>query len=132
MIEVAVSWTPDAAAAATPLDVAISHLRSGRTAQGVQVLEFLLTANPDDVNVLFNLGLALSEARRFAEAEDHLARAVELAPDFVNALGRPGSRATSSTEQRGGGRRTWSAPLTLEPHNPWANQEPRNRAVEAG
>lgn len=42
----------------------------------MQILEFLSSANPDDDNVLFNLGLPLSEARRLAEAEIHLARAI--------------------------------------------------------
>ena len=118
---ISVSWTPDAAAAATPLDVAINHLRSGRTAQGAQVLEFLLTANPDDVNVLFNLGLALSEARRFAEAEDHLARAVELAPDFVNAWVALGVAQLRQQNNEVAVENLERA-VALEPENPWANR----------
>jgi len=118
---ISVSWTPDAAAASSPLDVAITHLRSGRTAQGVQVLEFLLTANPEDVNVLFNLGLALSEARRFAEAEDHLARAVELAPDFVNALVALGVAQLRQQNNEVAVENLERA-VALEPANPWANR----------
>lgn len=119
--KISVSWAPDAATAATPLDVAITHLRNGRTAQGVQVLEFLLTANPDDVNVLFNLGLALSEARRFAEAEDHLARAVELAPDFVNALVALGVAQLRQQNNEVAVENLERA-VALESDNPWANR----------
>jgi Flp pilus assembly protein TadD len=118
---ISVSWTPDAAAASSPLDVAITHLRNGRTAQGVQVLEFLLTANPEDVNVLFNLGLALSEARRFAEAEDHLARAVELAPDFVNALVALGVAQLRQQNNEVAVENLERA-VALEPNNQWANR----------
>ncbi|MGE3312797.1 MAG: tetratricopeptide repeat protein [Limisphaerales bacterium] len=118
---ISVRWTSDAAAVATPLDVAITHLRNGRTAEGVQILEFLLSANPDDVNVLFNLGLALSEARRLAEAEDHLARAVELAPDFVNALVALGvAQLRQQNNETAIG--TLERAVALEPDNPWANR----------
>lgn len=119
--EIAVQWIADGAASATPLDIAVSHLRHGRTAQGVQLLEFLLTADPDDVNILYNLGLALSEARRFAEAEDHLARSVELAPDFVNALVALGVAQLRQQNNEVAVENLERA-VALEPDNPWANR----------
>lgn len=118
---ISVCWTSEAESAATPLDVAITHLRNGRTAQGVQVLEFLLTANPEDINVLFNLGLALSEARRFAEAEDYLSRAVELSPEFVNALVALGVAQLRQQNNEVAVENLERA-VTLEPDNPWANR----------
>lgn len=119
--QISVRWSPDAAAAASPLDVAITHLRNGRTAEGVQVLEFLLAASPDDVNVLYNLGLALSEARRFAEAEDHVSRVVELAPEFVNGLVALGVAQLRQQNNEVAVENLERA-VALEPGNPWANR----------
>ncbi len=119
--QVAVTWSPDSSALETPLDIAISHHRNGRTAEGVQLLELLLSRDPDDVNVLFNLGLALSEARRLAEAEDHLARAVELAPDFVNALVALGV-AQLRQQNNEIAIETLERAVALDPENPWANR----------
>lgn len=118
---ICVRWSSDPAEASSPLDVAITHLRHGRTAQGVQILEFLLTASPDDVNVLYNLGLALSEARRFAEAEDHLGRAVELAPNFVHALVALGVAQLRQQNNETAVENLERA-VALAPDNPWANR----------
>ena len=119
--QVAVTWSPDSSAGETLLDIAISHLRRGRTAHGVQLLEFLLTRDPDDVNVLYNLGLALSEARRLAEAEDHLTRAVELTPDFINALVALGV-AQLRQQNNETAIETLERAVALDPAHPWANR----------
>ena len=119
--QVSVTWSPDSSASETALDIAVSHLRNRRSAQGVQLLEFLLTRDPDDVNVLYNLGLALSEARRLAEAEDHLTRAVELAPEFVNALVALGV-AQLRQQDNETAIETLERAVALEPDNAWANR----------
>jgi tetratricopeptide (TPR) repeat protein len=82
---IAVSWNPDPTPS-SPLEVIAGKLREGRTAEGIQLLRLVLSRQPDDVNVLYNLGVALSDAGRLDEAVAHLRRAVELAPAFGNGL----------------------------------------------
>ena len=84
-LRITVSWTKDAAPV-SPLDRIVGMLQQGKRAEAVQLLELLLSRKPDDVDVLYNLGVALSEAGRYEVAEKHLRRATELAPRFVNAL----------------------------------------------
>jgi Flp pilus assembly protein TadD len=119
--QISIRWNPESASPASPFDAAIAHLRSGRTPQGVQMLELLLTRDPDDVNLLFNLGIALSEARRLAEAEDHLNRAVELAPDFADALVALGV-AQLRQQNVETAIETLERAIAIEPDNPWAHR----------
>lgn len=44
-----------------------------------------VAANPDNELARYSLGTALFEAGRFADAEPHFARALELRPDWVLA-----------------------------------------------
>lgn len=44
--------------------------------------------HPDDLDSRFSLGLALFYNERWAEAEEHLRRVTELAPDFADAYAR--------------------------------------------
>lgn len=85
------------------------------------MLELLLTRDPDDVNLLFNLGIALSEARRLAEAEDHLNRAVELAPDFADALVALGVAQLRQQDVETA-IETLERAIAIEPDNPWAHR----------
>lgn len=68
-----------------PLDVGLERLREGDIAQGAAILLALHEQRPDDVSVLFNLGMALSEAGRLADAERYLRTLVQLAPRDANA-----------------------------------------------
>ena len=43
------------------LDDAIRILKSGELRQGMEILEDLLRAEPENVNVLYNLGMCYSE-----------------------------------------------------------------------
>lgn len=58
---IAVTWSPDASPA-KPLNLIVAKLQQGRQAEGIQLLELLLSRQPDDVNVLYTLGIALSDA----------------------------------------------------------------------
>lgn len=119
---VSVSWMPDAAAPHSAVDVAFTHLRKRRTDPGAQVLEFVLTANPDNVNILYNLGLARSKARRYGKAEDHLSRAVALAPDFIKAWVTLGATQLLHENYEGAVRSLQRA-IVLEPDHPGANRD---------
>jgi Flp pilus assembly protein TadD len=81
---VSVSWNPDRAGA-NPLEAITAKLQRGQRAEAIQLLELLLSHKPSDVNVLYNLGMALSDFGKLPNAEAHLRRALELAPSFTNA-----------------------------------------------
>lgn len=68
-----------------PSDAVAAMLRAGRIADAVPFLETLVRARPDDVEGLYNLGIAHSELGRYDEAVAHLKRVVELAPKHAHA-----------------------------------------------
>jgi len=82
--QIEVHWTPSSEKA-SPLAGAVSMLEKGEYAAAVMTLRFLLSVQPDDVEVLYNLGMALSDTGQLDEAVSWLRRAVELAPTFVEA-----------------------------------------------
>jgi tetratricopeptide (TPR) repeat protein len=93
---ITVAWNPDSERP-NPMTVIVQKLQEGKQAQGIQLLELLLSSRPDDALVLYNLGLALSDAGRLERAEQCLRRAAQLNPEDSNipvalgvALGRMG------------------------------------------
>lgn len=68
-----------------PLEFVMTMLQSGRIKEAVPYLETLAKASPDNVQVLYNLGIAYSELRQFDEAIIRLKRAVQLDPAHAHA-----------------------------------------------
>ena len=117
---IAVAWSPDATRP-KPLEVVVSQIHLGRRAEGIQLLELLLSRQPDDVDVLYTLGIALSDAGKLEAAERYLRRATELAPRFANgliALGVALSRQQKNTEAL----EVLESAVELNPENPWARR----------
>jgi tetratricopeptide (TPR) repeat protein len=79
-----VVWTPDRQAP-NEIDQIIGKLERGEHASAIMLLQLLLSDRPADVSILYNLGMALSDVGRLDEAEPHLRRALDAAPDFTNA-----------------------------------------------
>lgn len=79
-----VTWTPDHDAP-DPLEQIIRRLRLGEYGPAVTLLELFLSDRPDQVSLLYNLGIALRDAGGLDKAERYLRRAVELAPAMTNA-----------------------------------------------
>jgi len=93
---VSVAWYPEEGdAQQLVFDRALVLLRQGDYKTAEPLLRVLLTRNPDHADVLYNLGMMLSDQRRLTEALTLLQRFVELAPDDSNgwtALGLAYSR----------------------------------------
>jgi tetratricopeptide (TPR) repeat protein len=64
----------------------MSLLQEGELEQAVPLLDFFLKANPDDTDVLYNLGMALSDLGRLDEAKKHLQHLLELQPEHGGGL----------------------------------------------
>lgn len=70
---------------ADPLEFVMTMLQSGRIKEAVPYLEALDKTDPNNVQVLFNLGIAYSELGQFDEAIIRLKRAVQLNPKHAHA-----------------------------------------------
>src|SRR5437868_5190982 len=70
-----VHWTPSAGNP-EPLDVIIRKLERGQLAEAIILLELLKSRDPGALPILYNLGMAYSEAGRLDLAESNLRRAV--------------------------------------------------------
>jgi Flp pilus assembly protein TadD len=68
-----------------PLDAILAMLNAGRIAEAVPLLEALAKVAPENVEALYNLGIAYSELGQFDEAVIRLKRAVQLQPDHSRA-----------------------------------------------
>jgi tetratricopeptide (TPR) repeat protein len=68
------------------LDDAIKILNSGRLREGMEILEDLLRTEPENVNVLYNLGMCYSELGNIDKSIQTLEKCVKLAPRHANAL----------------------------------------------
>jgi Flp pilus assembly protein TadD len=117
---VKVSWTPNRQAP-NELDQVIAKLERGEQASAIMLLQLLLSDRPADVSILYNLGMALSDVGRLDEAELHLRRALDIAPDLTNArvalgvaLQRHGRTSEAIKELREAVKRS--------PDNPWAQR----------
>jgi len=104
-----------------PLSLAINCFQGGDYPTGIGMLRSLLRQSPDDTELLYNLGLALSDVGELVEAETCLRRVVEADPQNVNAMVGLGV-----AQQRQ--RRTEAAVETLrkaveiDDENPWAHR----------
>jgi tetratricopeptide (TPR) repeat protein len=68
-----------------PLDFVMTMLQSGRIKDAVPYLESMGKSDPNNVQVLYNLGIAYSELGQFDEAIIRLKRAVLLDPQHAHA-----------------------------------------------
>jgi len=104
-----------------PMQVVMKKLEGGQHADAVELLEKLRRHQPNDIAVLYNLGMAFSDLGQLDKAEHVLRHAVKVAPDHVNArvalgvaLARQGRHADAIPVLR--------EAVTQEPTNPWAHR----------
>jgi tetratricopeptide (TPR) repeat protein len=118
--KISVVWDPDSARP-NPMAAIIEKLQQGKQAEGIQLLELVLTSRPNDTVVLYNLGLALSDAGRLERAEQCFRRAAEINGNDVNirvalgvALGRMG-RLDEAVD-------VLNSAVAQDGNNPWARR----------
>ena len=115
-----VTWAPDGAAT-DPLEQVIRRLRHGNHHRAVTLLDLFLSDRPNDVRLLYNRGVALSDMGRLDEAERYLRRVVELAPamtDACVALGGVLQRSGKISEAI----QVFREAIRRDAANPWAQR----------
>ena len=80
---ITVEWTPPSSAK-DPIQAAVAKLEKGEIIPAITLLELLRQRHPDDLRLLYNLGLAYSNLERLEEARTILGMAVEIDPTFPN------------------------------------------------
>jgi tetratricopeptide (TPR) repeat protein len=101
------------------LDDAIKILKSGKLREGMEVLERIVRDDPENVNVLYNLGMCYSELGNIDESIGTLEKCVELAPRHANALTALGFSYSRRGEQEKALAKLKAA-LEIEPDNFYA------------
>ena len=115
---VAVTWWPSNADQ-DPIAAIIDLLQAGRYADARPMLETLLRVQPENHDLLYNLGMVYSDEGRLEEARQLLRRATKLVPDHANshvALAVAALRAGDTDEAEPALGRA----VRLEPSNPFA------------
>jgi len=74
------NWTPDPNTNGDPVQHIAAMLSAGNYAEGTMLAELLLSVDPDNTGLLFNLGMALSDRRKLDRAIFLLRRAIEIEP----------------------------------------------------
>jgi tetratricopeptide (TPR) repeat protein len=117
--EVQVTWTPQPGN--SPLAGLVPLLQQGRLADGVVLIELLLSAGAEDTDLLYNLGMAYSDLGELDLAIERLRRLLVIDPGYSNgrvALGVALMRANQAEESAAELRQA----VQREPENPWAQR----------
>ena len=118
--EIQVTWIEDLTTA-DPINPIVRMLTQGDLSEAVILLKLLLSDDPDNTNILYNLGMACSDMGALDQAIRHLSHLEELEPEHVNgrialgvALTRQGDyeRAVVELERA----------IQADPSNPWAQR----------
>jgi tetratricopeptide (TPR) repeat protein len=104
-----------------PIQPAMEKLNCGRLPQAIQLLELLRSQRPNDVDILLNLGMALSETGKPDRAAAHLRKLLALKPNHTGghiALGVALARQNKPDEAI----KELRTALEFEPDNPDASR----------
>jgi Flp pilus assembly protein TadD len=117
--EVQVTWKDEAGVG--PMAGIAKMLERGRYQEAILLLELFKSAKPDNADLLYNLGMAYSDAGELERALANLRRLLELEPKHTNgrvalgvALMRQGQNNKALVELR--------KAVDDDPNNPWAQR----------
>ncbi len=110
-----VTWIPDG----MPMESILMHLSAGEYDKALPMLESLYQVNPQDPDVLYNLGMVYSDQGRLDKAQKVLHQATEVNPENANcwtALGVAFLRDRKAQKAR----KALEKALVIEPENSFA------------
>lgn len=101
------------------LDEVLEILHKGQLEKARPLLEELLKRNPDDIDVLYNLGMCYTELGFSDKAINILKNCVELKPDFSNAYVALGFALEKSGDTKNAEKHFLNA-VKIDPNNSYA------------
>ena len=113
-----VTWSKDAGFI-EPLDRALELLRGGKIQEAIPVLWTALQKDPDNPNILYNLGVAYNEVGFNGQSIQTLAKLLEIVPDHVHGLAAMGVAYMRGSQLSAAVDHLEKA-IELEPNNLWA------------
>jgi tetratricopeptide (TPR) repeat protein len=125
--EIEITWKANS----DPLEKVANILQRGNYADGILLLELFLSDNPEDPNVLFNLGMAYSDQSELTRSIELLQKLMETEPQHTNgrvALGVALLRSKKIEE----GIRELKVAAEQDPDNPWARRNLGAGLLQAG
>lgn len=117
--EIQITWKPNPKK--SPLDKVAEILKSGKLDDGILLLELFLSDDPNDGDVLFNLGMAYSDTGELNHAIEHLHHLVKSDPNHTHgrvALGVALLRARKTDE----GIHELETAVSQKPNDLWARR----------
>ncbi len=115
-----VVWRPDEASK-DPFGYALTLLRRGELEQAIPLMESLMLVNPEDPDILYNLGMAYSDTGQLEDAIELLSQAVETDPENANAFVALGVARQRNGEMEQATEALRSA-VSLDPANNYAHR----------
>jgi tetratricopeptide (TPR) repeat protein len=115
--EIQVTWQANT----DPLEQVADLLQNGNYADGILLLELFQSADPDNSNILFNLGMAYSDRGELTRSIELLQKLIEKEPHHTNgrvALGVALLRARKTEE----GIKELQTAISQQPDNLWARR----------
>jgi tetratricopeptide (TPR) repeat protein len=117
---IVVEWTPPSPKQ-DPIEAAVDRLEKGELVSAVLMLELLRQQMPNEVRLLYNLGMAYTNLGRLEDARSTLNEALRLNPRHVNALVALGVVYASEGRHREAVELLERA-VAADPNNPWAQK----------
>ena len=115
-----VEWTPPPTVK-DPIEAAVILLEKGEMIPAIVMLELLRQEHPNDLRLLYNLGLAYSNFGRLEDAKAMLNESIRLHPSHVDsrvALGVAYAKEGRNQEAV----KILEEAVSAEPNNPWAQR----------
>jgi len=115
--DIQINWKP--ASKTNPIEKITEVLRSGKSDDGILLLEMFMSNDPNNEEVLYNLGMAVSDKGELKRAINLLTRLVKQAPAHTNgrvALGMAYLRSRKTEE----GIKELQTAVSRAPDNLWA------------
>ena len=115
-----VEWTPPSPKH-DPIEAAVDRLEKGELVPAVLMLELLRQQMPNEVRLLYNLGMAYTGLGRLEEARSTLNEALQQNPRHINSLVALGVAYATEGHHREAVEVLERA-VAADPNNPWAQK----------
>jgi len=103
------------------LDKIAAILTQGNYLDGILLLELFLSEDPDNPDLLYNLGMAYSDQNKLSHSIELLSRLISVKPDHVNGRVALGIALVRNNQDEEGVRELQTA-AQKEPENLWAHR----------